>query len=182
MDVKRIIIEALPTLILASTISIFAGFLLNSSLTLGEAIGILIITPPILSIGGDLGTTFGARITTHLHSGLIEPRFGRVRLIYINFIALFLSGLLVSIISAVVAYFLRIIIDPTGYLSLADFIIIALGAGSILYVSMLLLSLFIAFESFRRGLDPDNVVAPLISTIADLIGTSMIYLLLILRL
>ncbi|MHA1651282.1 MAG: magnesium transporter [Candidatus Helarchaeota archaeon] len=178
MEVKRIIKEALPTLVLASTISVFAGFLLNSSLTMGEVVGILIITPPILSIGGDLGTTFGARIATHLHSGLIEPRFGRIRLIYINFISLFMSGLLVSAISGVVAYFLRIVIDPTGHLSLVDFMILSLGAGSILYVSILMLSLFIAFISFRRGLDPDNMVAPLISTTADLIGTGMIFVVL----
>ena len=176
MEVKRILIEALPVLMLASAITVCGGFLLNSALDYGEVIGVLIITPAILSTGGDIGTSFGARIATSLHSGLIEPRFQRTRLVYINFIALFVCGLIVSVVIGFVAFGISYYLG--GGWSLLQFLILSIVAGSIEYAIILFLSLFIAFISFRRGLDPDNLVAPLVTTIADLIGISAIFIVL----
>jgi len=176
MEIKRILIEALPTLMLASTITICAGFLLNSALSLGEVIGVLIITPAILGTGGDIGTSFGARITTSLHSGLIEPRFRRFRLVYINFTALFICGLIISVIIGFVSFGISSLMG--GEMQLIQFLILSIGAGSIEYVIILFIALSVAFISFRHGLDPDNLVAPLITTIADLIGISAIFLIL----
>ncbi|MFX1295232.1 MAG: magnesium transporter [Promethearchaeota archaeon] len=176
MVIKRIIIEALPTLMLASSITVIAGFFLNSALSIGEVIGVLIITPAILGTGGDIGTSFGARITTSLHSGLIEPRFRRFRLVFVNFIALFICGLIVSVIIGFAAFSISELMG--GNMGLVQFLILSLGAGSIEYIIILFLSLCISFISFRRGLDPDNLVAPLITTISDLIGISAIFLIL----
>ncbi|NVM52220.1 MAG: magnesium transporter [Candidatus Helarchaeota archaeon] len=181
MKVRRILMEALPTLMFVTVITVFAGFLLNSAFYMGDVVGILIITPAIIGTGGDIGTSFGARITTQLHSGLIEPRFRRFRLVYINFFALFLCGFIVSVVIGFAGYSVGALIDgfnfttPLG-LSLLDYLIIALAAGSIEYILILFISLFIAFISFRRGLDPDNLVAPLVTTIADLIGITVIFL------
>ncbi len=178
LGVKRILWESLPTLMLVTIITVFAGFLLNSAFSIGNVIGILIITPAIIGTGGDIGTSFGARITTQLHSGLIEPRFRRYKLVYINFLALFVCGLLVSIVVGFTGYGVAALIDTSDSLVLVDYLIISLAAGAIEYLSILFISLFIAFISFKRGLDPDNLVAPFVTTIADLIGIAAIFLIL----
>ena len=177
MQLRRTVLEALPALLLASAITVVAGFLLDSTLTIGEVGGILIITPAIICIGGDIGTSFGARIATHLHSGLIEPRFKRTQLLWVNFFAMFFCGLIVSVVVGIVGWTLGIFISP-GKLTLLDFLILSLGAGSIEYLAILFVSLFVALVSFRRCLDPDNLVAPLVTTIADLIGIGAILLIL----
>ena len=183
MGVKRILWESLPTLMLVTIITVFAGFLLNSALSIGNVVGILIITPAIIGTGGDIGTSFGARITTQLHSGLIEPRFRRYRLVYVNFIALLACGILVSVLIGFTGYGVGALLEyynPTTSLglSLGDYLLIALAAGTIEYLAILVISLLIAFISFRRGLDPDNLVAPLVTTLADLIGIAAIFLIL----
>ena len=177
MRMRRILIESLPVLMLAAAITVVAGFVLNSALSLGEAVGVLIITPAIIGAGGDLGTSFGARIATQLHSGLIEPRFKRFRLVYINFLALFICGIIVSVVVGLSAFFLRSLLVETGF-SLGQFLILAVGAGAIEYSIILFLSFIIVFITFRRGLDPDNLIAPLVTTIADLIGIAAILLIL----
>ena len=176
MNIKRILLEALPTLLLASSITVVAGFLLNSTLAMGEVTGVLLITPAILGTGGDIGTSFGARITTQLHSGLIEPRFKRYSLVLVNFVALLACGIIVSVVIGCVAFGISYFFD--GTLALSHFLMLSVLAGAIEYVIILFLSLSIAFISFRHGLDPDNLVAPLVTTIADLIGISAIVLIL----
>lgn len=183
MTLKRILAESLPTLLLVTVISVLAGFLLNSAFSIPDVVGILIITPAIIGTGGDIGTNFGARITTQLHSGLIEPRFKRFKLVYINFIALFLCGFIVSVVVGFTGYYIGAFLDGLNFvtpmgLSMTDYLIISVVAGSFEYSIILFLSLFIDFISFRRGLDPDNLIAPLITTIADLIGISAILLVL----
>lgn len=178
MRVKRILLEELPTLMLVTIISVFAGYIFEASISLGNAIGILVITPAIICAGGNIGTIFGARITTKLHSGVIEPRFGRIRDVYINFIALFVCGLLVSLLIAFVGFFISGLISPEDSLGLVNFIIISVGTCTILNSGILFLAFFIAFISYRRGLDPDNLVAPIVTTIADLIGILSIFLIL----
>ena len=182
MGVKRILWESLPTLMLVTVITVFAGFLLNSALSFGDVVGILIITPAIIGTGGDIGTSFGARITTQLHSGLIEPRFRRYKLVYINFIALLACGILVSVLIGFTGYGVGALLETyftaSLGLSLGDYLLIALAAGAIEYFAILVISLLIAFISYRRGLDPDNLVAPIVTTIADLIGIAAIFLIL----
>ena len=170
-------LEVLPALLLATTISVFAGYLFNSAFTLGDVVGVLIITPAILGAGGDIGTSFGARITTNLHAGLIEPRFGRFRLVYINFLAMFFCGMIVAVLVGILGFFIGSWIAP-GELGLFDFLFLSLTAGAIEFALILALSLFIAFITFRHGLDPDNLIAPLITTVADLIGIAALFFIL----
>ncbi len=176
MEIRRILLEALPPSMLAASIAVITGYMLNTTLALGEILGVLIVSPAVLGTGGDLATSFGARITTSLHSGVIEPHFRRFRMVYINFIALYLCGLLVSTVTGIVAFSISNYME--GTMTLWHFLMLSVGAGSIVYAIMLFLALCIAFISFRHGLDPDNLVAPLITTIADLIGISTIFLIL----
>ncbi|MHA1358152.1 MAG: magnesium transporter [Candidatus Helarchaeota archaeon] len=172
MKVRRIILEAAPTLLFASSISVIAGFLLNSTLSVGEVFGVLIITPAILGVAGDIGTSYGARVSTLLHSGLVEPRFRRFRLVIVDFIALFICAIGITVMISLIGFGVSVFYK--GTLTLADFLILSLVTGLIEYIAILFLSLSIAFISFRHGLDPDNLISPLISTIADLIGISVI--------
>ena len=178
MKITRTLLESIPILLLVTCISIFAGYLLNSTLSLGEIVGVLTVTPALLSTGGNIGTSFGSRITTSLHSGLIEPHFKRIRLVYVNFIAMLTAGIIIAVIIGFLGYFLSILINPIQNFTLTSYLILTIGAGIIDYSVVLFISLFTAFLSFRRGLDPDNLVAPLVTTIADLIGISTIFLIL----
>jgi len=55
-------------------------------------------------------------------------------------------------------------------LGLPRFMAITLLSGGCLTFLTIGLSLLICFASFRRGLDPDDVVVPVVETLTDLLG------------
>ena len=50
------------------------------------------------------------------------------------------------------------------------FMIIVLGAGIIMTIMVIIMSVISAFFSFKKGIDPDNTVAPVVTTTGDLMG------------
>ena len=51
-----------------------------------------------------------------------------------------------------------------------------LAAGMVTILMLIFISIMFSLLTFRRGLDPDNVVVPLLTTIGDLIGISTLLL------
>ena len=57
------------------------------------------------------------------------------------------------------------------------FVSIILGAGVLLVFVISIISVATAFWSFKRGLDPDNMTAPIVTTIGDTLGIIFLFLL-----
>ena len=57
-----------------------------------------------------------------------------------------------------------------------DFIFVVLGSGVLLVCIISLVSVFTAFLSFKRGLDPDDMVAPVVTTLGDTLGIIFLFL------
>ena len=61
-------------------------------------------------------------------------------------------------------------------IGLIEFISVILGAGVLLVCVISLVSVFTAFWSFKKGLDPDDIVAPVVTTIGDTLGITLLFL------
>jgi mgtE-like transporter len=59
---------------------------------------------------------------------------------------------------------------------LIEFIFVVLGSGVLLVCIISLVSVFTAFLSFKRGLDPDDMVAPVVTTLGDTLGIIFLFL------
>ncbi len=145
---------------------LIAGFLIAYQLNVFRlSPWALALYPALISIGIINGLLSG-RLSTALHLGTIYPRFsGNTKsfhkLIHAIIVLTLVTSLTVSLISLFFGYLLLGI-------TLVDFPAILSVMVSTLAIGLLfsLVTIKVAFVSFRRGLDPDVVVYPIISTAA----------------
>ncbi|WP_306055261.1 magnesium transporter [Natronococcus wangiae] len=172
VDVYR---QALPVILVSLVAGLFAGTLLGTE-TMREGIetvpGILLLLPAFLATRGGVYGSLGARLSSGLHQGLIDPHFewnGRLRNAVV---ASFLNGIAVSVFIAVLAWGVLIALGRAG--SLLELVIILLVAALLSAFAMLGVLLTVIFKGFRRGLDPDNVIGPVVTTVGDVFGIAFL--------
>lgn len=170
-SLRRIIKETYTIVVMCGAISLIAGVALNLQIekiiTLPT---ILLMVPPINDIGGNIGCIIGARLASALHMGTVEPRLKKQRILRINVNATMLMSILMFLITSA-ALFVGLYVFNIGP-SPAKLTLAFMLAGMFLTPVIVLCSVGLAFISFVRGWDPDNVVAPLITSIADVLGVT----------
>lgn len=165
---RRIVKESLFALLVSATISVLAGFFLQIEVENMLALPFLLaLIPPINDMGGNIGSMLGARLSSALHLGLIEPKLKRQRVLSENLLETTASGFFSFIFVAVVLILwgsVRGVFDPLRFS--ATFILV----GVILVPLIIFSSTVITIVSYVKGLDPDNIVGPLITSIGDVLG------------
>ena len=172
---EKIISESIPLLTLCVILEIAGGQLLNTKLLNNESIStvipLLLITVPVINgLYGNIGSILGARLSTGLHLGEIEINLKNEELKN-NLIQTLILGLIVTLVLTVLIW----VITPVTGISTVDieateFLIIMLGAGTLMIILVTFSSFISAFLSFKRGMDPDNTVTPVVTTVGDLMG------------
>ena len=169
--------EGLPALVLSSLGGIIAGLILGGMKTELQAIpGLLVLVPALLAIRGNVYGSLGARISTGLHQGLIEPKisFSDHRIKAAVF-ASFINALFAAAIGAIFAYFLlTFLFEPVAPLGVL--LSIALIAGIFSGIVLITAVISVIFTAYRNGLNPDTIVGPLVATIGDIFGLSFLLL------
>ncbi len=168
-DVYR---AALPVILVSLGAGLFAGTVMGSE-TMRNGIervpGLLLLLPAFLATRGGVYGSLGARLSSALHQGLVEPRLdlGDHRLRN-AVVASFINGLIVSVLIAVIAYLVLLGLGQEGsLLELLGIMIIAGVLSAILMVSVLVT---ILFAGYRHGVDPDNLIGPVVTTLGDVFG------------
>ncbi|MBD3226581.1 MAG: hypothetical protein GF329_00195 [Candidatus Lokiarchaeota archaeon] len=178
-QIKKNLIQIIPVLTACMFFGITAGLLLNLidiCLDKELLIGVLLISPAIMALGGYISSIFSMRITTALYSGLVEPKLKRYSLLENNLIALLSLSLIISILIGIVSYFTVYLLGLITSVTLWGFIFLSTVAGMIDFVVCLLITIPVAFISFYKGLDPDNLTSPLMNSISDLLSILSIFL------
>ncbi|MDW8034155.1 MAG: magnesium transporter [Nitrososphaerota archaeon] len=132
-----------------------------------------IIYPPILSARGVIGGLLCGRLSTGLHLGTIKPSFrGNTKsfnlLIHALVVLTFEASILMGTIAAIIFTGSRGTLIPELFFSILV-VTISTMALSLLVISPLAMTA--SFLSFKHGLNPDIVLYPVESTIADFIIT-----------
>jgi mgtE-like transporter len=138
-----------------------------------EAPWALILFPGILSVRGAIGGVFSGHLSTGLHLGTVKASYTKntkdFRLLLQAVITLALiSGITVGVGTSIFGVFLwkATVIDFIKLLA----VIVATMALSVVFISPITMAFSVL--SFRRGLDPDVIVYPIISTLSDIINTA----------
>ena len=167
--------EALPVLLIAVVGGLFAGLVLESLLESVERFpGLLVMVPVFLATRGNVYGALGGRIASGLHQGLIEPRFEYDDRLVNAVLASFVNGIGISIVIGVITW-LALLILRWNSAALIEFVAIMFVAGVLTSVVMIAGLIVLIFFGFRFGLDPDNLVGPIVTTLGDIFG--MIFLL-----
>ncbi|MFD1598558.1 magnesium transporter [Halobellus rarus] len=173
--------EALPALGASLVGGLFAGVVLSGMRAELRAVpGLLVLVPALLATRGNVYGSLGARISTALHQGLVEPRIraGDERLRAAVAAAL-ANGLLVSSFAAVAVFSILTVLGDT-VAPLPVLVATALLSGLLSGVALAGVVVTAVFAGYRRGRDPDTLVGPLVTTTGDLFG--MLFLLVAVRL
>ncbi|MEM2637739.1 MAG: magnesium transporter, partial [Candidatus Korarchaeota archaeon] len=130
---------------------------------------ILIIYPVIVSVRGNIGGVFAARISTALYTGEVKPKFKGNTMKFkqivsfvqlLNIINIFFSALMVIGIS----FLLR------GEIFEFSLVLAVISTSMLFTIVISVINTCIgAFASFRMGYDPDAVTYPFTSTTDDVI-------------
>ncbi|WP_119817071.1 magnesium transporter [Halalkaliarchaeum desulfuricum] len=168
VDVYR---QALPVIVVSLVAGLFAGTILGSEpmrAGIESVPGILVLSPAFLATRGGVYGSLGARLSSGLHQGVIEPRVTQDRRLSNAVVASFINGMVVSVFIAVVAFLVLWFLGGGG--NLLQLVGIMVVAGLLSAILMLSVLVTVVFVGYRRGLDPDNIVGPLVTTLGDVFG------------
>lgn len=167
-DPRKMLARSIPILTLLVLVEMVGGSALGSSYDSIRPI-FLVLLPPFLAIGGNVGSVFGSRVSSALHLGLIGPGVRERGTLRANLVAMGTSGLVSYSFLGIFVYVV-FTISGNGDPGLTKFLSITLLSGFCLTLFTLGVSTWTCLASFRRGLDPDDVVVPIVTTFTDLMG------------
>jgi mgtE-like transporter len=176
---KKIVIHGLPVLTFVALIGVFAGQILQSREQMLVSLPILLVSIPVInSIAGNIGSILGARLASGLHVGYISISL-KDKEMHQNLFISVLLGFITYFILAIVIYYVVVFSNiATEELALTTFVGIFVLTGFLLICVVAVFSILTAFISFKRGLDPDDMVAPVVTTAADIMGVIFLFMIL----
>jgi len=127
--------------------------------------GMLMIYPVLIDALGDVGSAFGSMATTRLTLGTIEPSLSELTRLKLEGLAMYLAFLLLHLILGLIT------IITTSHRKGVSLLLSPIVAALAGFPVMAIISYSIAILTFKHGLDPDNFVNPLESSIADVVAT-----------
>lgn len=171
----KIIRFGLPLLTICVLIEIFAGSILQGGQNILIEIPIFLISIPVInSVGGNIGSILGARLASGLHVGEINLDI-KDKKMHENLLTSLLLGLITYGFLAIIIYYVALFSGTSMEIGIIEFILILLLVGLLLICIVSFASILTAFLSFKRGLDPDDFVAPVVTTIGDTMGIILLF-------
>ena len=155
-------------LIIAIIVNVTGTILKEISETIGSKKEVYIVYPALIDTVGDVGSVVGSTATTKLVLGLLNPVFSSIRKHAPRILATWCASLIMFMVYAFLSLLAQGSPLNTGFLSLT---LLLLTTNIIAVFIIVIISFAIAIATFRKGLDPDNFVIPIESSLADGITT-----------
>ncbi len=169
--------QSLAALGLNSTTSLVAGAVLGSITGTFEALpGLLVLVPAAIGLRGNIFSTVGNRLSTALHTGELDLDLRRRGVLRQNVEASLALTLAMSVVLAVVAWTISLAIGVEDLTSPFVLIGISVAGGLLASIGVLTATLALVRGAVRRGWDLDNVVAPVVSTLGDVLTLPALWL------
>ena len=170
-ETKTILKQSTPILLLCSFLGGSAGGILNSSVeTLLTNPSLLTLIPLFSGESGSLISILGARLSSGLHSGLVEP-FKRPQGEAVhNFIISYILAIMIFPVIGILAEVSSVLFKVAG-VGFDKIIEISTLSGIILVTVMVFVVYYISTISYNNNLDPDNIVIPISTSVTDSISS-----------
>ena len=180
MTVRSVVADgyrgALPTLLVSAVGGLLAGSILGGmEAQLAEIPGLLVMVPAFLAIRGSVYGSLGSRLSSALHQGLIAARFEADDRLVSAVIAALINGVAASLVAAVLA-FAALVVLGQRVASLWTLVVIAVVGGVLSGIALTVVIVVVVFGGYRRGMNPDDLVGPAMTTAGDIFGMASLYL------
>ena len=175
-SVSSIVREALPFELIAVVGGIVSGIVLSGMTAEIEMIpGLLVLVPGIMGLRGNISSALGSRLSSSVHMGLVTGYDWRNRELLNNLLGSTILTIIISFFLGILSYLVSTFLGfPTA--GLFKLILISVLSGVISGLLLSVVTVVLAIETFRAGLDPDNVDTPAIATIGDILSMIMIFI------
>lgn len=161
--------QGLAGLLVASAGAAVAGLALGSMAgDLKRLPGLIVLVPAAIGMRGSIFGALGSRLGTAIHTGEFggRPRGrGPVRQ---NVLASIVLTLYTSIVIAILAKEMARLFGVET-ISFLDYLVVSVVGGALSSVLVLAITLGVAVLSVERGWDMDNVAAPVVTAVGDLV-------------
>jgi mgtE-like transporter len=169
--------QSLVALGLNSSTSLVAGAFLGAiTPTLAKYPGLLVLVPAAIGLRGNIFGSFGNRLSTSIHAGTFRWSLRREAALGQNVLAAMLLTMGISLALAVVAKTIAVGMGLTGSIDLLSMATVSILGGLLGSIVVLGASLGLTAGAVRFGWDLDNVTAPLVSTLGDVLTLPALYL------
>ena len=157
--------EALFTMIFVAFIVNVTGTVLKRIILLAEQRReIFTVYPALIDMVGDVGSVVGSTATTKLALGLLKPSLSSIKNHHIQILSAWAASIIMFILLAVLSVSINGLFSLGAFLGLTLILIIS---NVIAVTAIILVSFATSILTFQRGLDPDNFVIPIESSLAD---------------
>ncbi|MBO3802918.1 MAG: magnesium transporter [Candidatus Brockarchaeota archaeon] len=166
----RTLEEGAPIVIFSSLLGTFGGVALAS---LKDDIerhpSVLMLYPMLIDTLGDIGSILGAMQTTKLALGYAASLWMALKEAFADLLSVEAAAAAMHVVFGVASFAMG---RATGLSpDIAMLVSLALISNAISFLSISILSLLVATQTFKHGLDPDNFVIPLVASVSDIIAT-----------
>jgi mgtE-like transporter len=169
-ELKSFIRESLVAVLLSLVIVVMAGVLFSSMRdALLDLPGLTLLVPGALAMRGNIYASLGARLGTALHTGQLSTDGRGSNILREEVLVVLVQTLLGTLFLALVGRVTAIFLDiPT--VSMVELAVTAMVGALVAGAVELAVTVRVAISAHKRGWDPDNVTAPVISAVADLVS------------
>ncbi len=169
--------QGLVALALNSSTSLVAGAVLGSLTdTFERRPGLLVLVPAAIGLRGNVFGSLGNRVSTAIHAGELQLRLRRSTALGQNVLAAGALTLGMSFVLVLMAAVVSVGVGLGHTIGLADLALVSIGGGALASLPVLAATLGLASGAVRFGWDLDNVTAPLVSTLGDVLTLPALYL------
>jgi len=172
----KIVKETFPSEIISIVGDILAGIVLSLLILPFESFLLLIlIIPALLSLRGNISGPFIARTSRDLIIGEFNKRSW-----FENIIATYALSLVTAFVIGIFSIFLNFVLIKLFIFPLTLLIFIPLISISLTLLVSIPCSTLLNYIAFNRGLDPNNIVNPIMTAIDDFFTVISFYLTIVL--
>jgi mgtE-like transporter len=169
--------QSLVALCLNSTTSFAAGGFLGAITgTFEKHPGLLVLVPAAIGLRGNIFSTLGTRLSTAIHTGTFRFSARRDTVLGQNVQAAVVLTLVLSLVLAVLAKVIAVALGVPHTIGVGDLAVISVTGGLLASVLVLLATVGMAGGATRYGWDLDNVSAPIVSTLGDVLTLPALWL------
>jgi mgtE-like transporter len=169
--------QGLISLVLNSSTSLVAGAILGSLTgTFERYPGLLVLVPAAIGLRGNVFGSLGNRVSTSIHAGELQLRLRRSTTLGQNVLAAAALTLGMSIVLVFLAVGVSIGMGLGHTIGIADLATVSVAGGTLASLPVLAATLGLAGGAVRFGWDLDNVTAPLVSTLGDVLTLPALWL------
>ena len=164
----------LPILLVLTMVEVGSGLVLGSfEAELLQYPTLLVLVPVTIGTAGNLGSVLASRLSTAFHLGTLSFDPGDEKLAGNAVATVALAVTLFPVVGAG-AWALQAVLDGAR-LALGTVVLVSLLSGIVLAVLAVLVTVVATYIAYRFGLDPDDVVIPVVTNTCDVLGVVVLF-------